>query len=459
MSKKRETLTNRLGFIIVSISCAIGLGNIWLMPARVGAYGGALYILLVSIFLIIFAVPTLLTEYAVGRASKQSTAKAFHILTPKSKWVLNGYLGIIGNYVLLMFYVMVVGFTFAYMVKGITGSLIGLEPADINRSWEFLITSPSGSFFWMLITIVLGMSITFLGLRKGIERFGKYMMAIFFILIIILLFRSITLPGATDGILFLLIPNLDAILDHGAFTIIHMAMGQALFSLSVGIGSMAIFGSYINREQRLFKDAFIVGILDLSVIMLALFMILPAAFAFGINPAIGESLIFITLPNIFNQMAGAHLWSLLFYIGLAFVAFSTAVAVMENLVAIGMDKFGWSRRKSSLINLFLLIILCTPSAFARNIWSGFTIPGFPHIGAFFTFLAMEIILPIGALLYILYCTNKKGWGWANFFREVNTGKEGWIFPASLRFYMTYIMPLVIIFIFIFGQIQRWTLWF
>ena len=453
---KRETFHNRLGFIIVSASCAIGLGNIWLMPARVGAFGGALYILLVSIFLIIFAVPILLTEFAVGRASKQSTAKAFHILSPKSKWVLNGTLGIIGNYVLLMFYIMIVGFTFAYMLKGITGSLIGLEPADINRSWEFLVSSPSESFFWMLITIVLGISITFLGLKKGIERFNKYMMLIFFILIIILLFRSVTLPGATDGIRFLLTPNLDAILDYGAFKVIHMAMAQALFSLSVGIGSMAIFGSYMNRERRLFKDAFIVGTLDLSIIILALLMIFPAAFSFGIRPAIGEPLLFITMPNIFNEMPSPYLWSLLFFIALAFVAFSTAVAIIENLVAIGMDKFGWSRKKSSLINLFLLIILCTPSAFARNIWSVHTIPGFPHLGAFFTFLAMEIILPIGALLYILYCTNKKGWGWTNFFKEINTGSKGWTFPASLRFYMTYIMPLAIIFIFIFGQIQRWT---
>jgi NSS family neurotransmitter:Na+ symporter len=457
MNNKRETFSNQFGFIIVSVACAIGLGNIWLMPYRAGTYGGALYIFLVTLFIFIFAVPVLLTEYSVGRASGQSTAKAFHVLTPKSKWVVNGYIGIIGNYVLLMFYVMIVGFCFAYLGKGITGSLIGQSPEYVTESWGALTGSAGRSFFWMALTVVLGMGITFLGLRKGIERFGKYMMGIFLVLIVVLLFRSITLPGAGEGLRFLFVPSLDAMREHGTFRIIHMSMGQSLFSLSVGIGAMTIFGSYIGKERRLFKDSFIVGALDLAVIMLALLMIFPAAFAFGINPAQGEGLLFMTLPNIFNQMAGAYIWSLLFYVGLAFVAFSTAAAVMENLVAIGMDKFGWSRAKSSLMNLIFLIILCTPSAFTRNIWAGFAPYGFPHLGSFFTFLAMEVLLPIGSLLYVLYCTSKKGWGWKNFLKEANTGESGWIFPASLRFYMTYIMPAVIIIIFVFGQLQRWVL--
>jgi NSS family neurotransmitter:Na+ symporter len=459
MNNQRETFSNQLGFIIVSVACAIGLGNIWLMPYRAGTYGGALYIFLVALFIFIFAIPVLLTEYAVGRGSGQSTSKAFHVLTPKTKWVANGYLGIAGNFVLLMFYVMIVGFCFAYLGKGITGSLVGQSPEYITASWGNLTGNAGMSFFLMVLTVALGMGITFLGLRKGIERFGKIMMGIFLVLIVILLFRSITLPGAGEGLRFLFVPNLDAMREHGTVRIIHMAIGQSLFSLSVGIGCMAIFGSYIGKQQRLFKGAFVVGALDLIVIMLALLMIFPAAFAFGIPATAGEGLLFVTLPNIFNQMAGAYVWSLMFYVGLAFVAFSTAAAVMENLVAIGMDKFGWTRGKSSLVNFVLLVIACTPSAFTRNIWrvSEPILGQFPHLGAFFTFLAMEVILPIGALLYVLYCTSKRGWGWDNFIKEANTGEKGWIFPVSLRFYMTYVMPVIIIIVFVFGQLQRWVL--
>ncbi|MCL2399906.1 MAG: sodium-dependent transporter [Defluviitaleaceae bacterium] len=457
MNNERETFSNRLGFIIVSIACAIGLGNIWLMPYRAGTYGGALYIFLVAAFIFIFAIPVLLTEYSVGRGSGQSTAKAFHTLTPGTKWVFNGYLGIVGNYVLLMFYVMICGFALAYLGKGVTGSLIGQSPEYVVGSWNALTGNAGMSFFLMFAIVAAGMGTTFFGLRKGIERVGKIMMGIFFILIVVLLFRSVTLPGAGEGLAFLFIPNLDAMREHGTFRIIHMAMGQSLFSLSVGIGSMTVFGSYVDKERKLFRDAFTVGVLDLSIIILCLLMIFPAAFAFGISPTAGEALLFITLPNIFNAMLGAYFWSLMFYVGLCFVAFSTAAAVMENLTAIGMDKFGWSRAKSSLVNFILLIALCTPSAFTRNIWLGFSPLGFPHLGAFFTWLAMEIILPIGALLYVLYCTNKRGWGWNNFFKEANTGTEGWTFPAALRFYMTYVMPIVIIFILIFGQVQRWIL--
>ena len=457
MSNKRETFSNKLGFIIVSISCAIGLGNIWLMPYRAGAYGGALYIFLVAAFIFLFAVPVLLTEYAVGRGSGKSGATAFEVLPPGGFWKYNGHLGIIGNYVLLMFYVMVCGFALAYLGKGITGSLIGLEPEAIAASWSALTGNAGLSWGLMAAIVAAGMFVTYLGLRKGIERVGKIMMAIFFVLIVILLFRAVTLPGAGEGLRFLFVPNLDAMREHGTFRIIHMAMGQSLFSLSVGIGAMTVFGSYLNKDRKLFKDSVIVGALDLAVIMLCLLMIFPAAFAFGIPATAGEALLFVTLPNIFNAMPAAYIWSLLFYVGLAFVAFSTAAAVMENLTAIGMDKFGWTRAKSAGVNLALLLILCTPSAFTRNIWAGFSPGPFPHLGAFFTFLAMEIILPIGALLYVMFCTSKYGWGWGNFLKEANAGKEGWTFPQALRFYMTYILPTIIVIVLVFGQVQRWYL--
>jgi len=454
--KERENFSSRLTFIIVSVSCAIGLGNIWLMPYRAGAYGGALYLLLVTAFIFLLAIPVLLVEYAVGRGSGQSVANHFKVLQkPGGRWHAASYPMIAGNYLLLMFYVMICGFALAYLGKGISGELIGQPPERIVESWQALTGNPLQSVGMMVAIVVLGMAACYFGLRRGVERVGKYTMGIFFLLIAILLARSVTLPGAYQGLRFLFVPNLDAMREHGAFRIIHMAMGQSLFSLSVGMGSMAIFGSYMNRERRLFRGAFTVGALDLSIIMLCLLMIFPAAFAFGIPPAAGEALLFITLPNIFNHMPGAYIWSLLFYIGLAFVAFSTAVAVMENLTAIGMDKFGWPRGKSALANMCLLIALCLPSALTRNAWLGFSPPGFPHLGSFFTYLLMEIVLPLGALAYVLFASSKRGWGWRNFLAEANAGREGWMFPAGLRLYVAYVIPAAIAFVFAFGQLQRW----
>jgi len=458
VGRERENFSSRLTFIIVSVSCAIGLGNIWLMPYRAGAYGGALYILLVTAFIFLLAIPVLLLEYSVGRGSGQSVANHFQVLQrPGQKWHLASYPMIAGNYLLLMFYVMICGFALAYLGKGITGQLVGQSPEYIVGSWHALTGNPFLSVGMMVAIVLLGMVACYFGLRKGVERVGKYTMGIFFLLIVILLVRSVTLPGAYEGLRFLFVPNLDAIREHGTFRIIHMAMGQSLFSLSVGMGSMAIFGSYINKKRRLFRGAFTVGVLDLGIIILCLLMIFPAAFAFDIPRTAGEALLFITLPNIFNHMPGAYIWSLLFYVGLAFVAFSTAVAVMENLTAIGMDKFGWSREKSTVVNLFLLITLCLPSALTRNVWAGFTPPGFPHLGSFFTYLVMEIVLPLGSLVYVLFATGKKGWGWDSFLAEVNTGGEGWKFPTGLRFYVRYVIPVAIAFIFIFGQVQRWIL--
>ncbi|MCL2600966.1 MAG: sodium-dependent transporter, partial [Treponema sp.] len=469
--KERENFSSRLSFVVVSISCAIGLGNIWLMPYRAGAYGGALYILLVAAFIFLLAIPVLLVEYGVGRGSGQSVANHFQVLQkPGRKWHIASYPMIAGNYLLLMFYVMICGFALAYLWKGITGELIGLVPYEvagyamdpdtleyvpvqtpvdpIAQSWRALTGSAARSVGMMVAIVVLGMGACFFGLRKGVEHVGKITMGIFFALVVILLVRSVTLPGAYEGLRFLFVPNLDAMREHGTFRIIHMAMGQSLFSLSVGMGSMAIFGSYINKERRLFRGAFTVGVLDLSIIMLCLLMIFPAAFAFGIPRTAGESLLFVTMPNIFNAMPGSYFWSLLFYIGLAFVAFSTAVAVMENLVAIGMDKFAWSRKKSTVANLVLLLVLCLPSALTRNVWAGFAPLGFPHLGSFFTYLVMEIILPLGSLVYVLFAMSNKGWGWNSFLKEVNTGGEGWKFPTTLRVYVTYVIPVVIAFIFI-----------
>jgi len=458
--KERETLSSRLSFIVLSISCAIGLGNIWLMPFRVGEFGGALYIFLVIAFAFLLAIPVLVTEYAVGRGSGQSIATHYQVLQPKgTKWHLASYFCIAGNYLLLMFYVVVCGFALGYFIKAISGELVGASGEVVTQAWRSLTGNGLQTTLLMIAIVVGGMGACYFGLQKGVERVGKYMMGMFFFLLIILLIRSITLPGAYEGLRFLFIPNTEAIQQHGFFRVIHMAMGQALFSLSVGMGSMAIFASYFKKEKRLFREAFTVGVLDLVVVLLCLLMIFPAAFAFNIPRAAGEGLLFLTMPNVFNAMPGSYFWSLLFFSGLTFVSFTTAMAVMENIVAMSMDKFNWTRTKSTVVNLFALIILCLPSALTRNIWSGINplvVFGqtFPHMGAFFTFMVMEIVLPLGALVYVLFCFSKKGWGWDNFIAEVNTGNEGWKLPTNLRFYLTYIVPLAITFIFIFGMLQR-----
>jgi len=426
------------------------------MPFRVGEFGGALYLFMVVAFAFLLAIPVLMTEYAVGRGSGKSIAQHYQVLQPEgTKWHWASYMCIAGNYLLLMFYVMVCGFALGYFIKAMTGELIGQPGEVITASWRTL-TGNGGQSFSLMAVIVCGCILTcYFGLNKGLAQVGKYMMGGFFILLIILLIRSLTLPGAYKGLHFLFIPNTEAIQQHGLFRVVHMAMGQALFSLSVGMGSMAVFGSYFKKEKRLFREAFTVGILDLAVVILCLLMIFPAAFAFGIPAAAGEGLLFLTMPNIFNQMPGSYFWSLLFYLALVFVSFTTAAAVVEGIIAIGMDKFGWTRKKSALINLVALLILCTPSALTRNVWAGFLVPaGFPHLGAFFVFLVMEIVLPLGALVYVLFCMSKKGWGWDNFIAEVNTGEEGWKIPTNLRFYMTYIIPLAIAFIFVFGMLQR-----
>jgi NSS family neurotransmitter:Na+ symporter len=317
-------------------------------------------------------------------------------------------------------------------------------------------TGNAGQSFGLMLAIIAGSILTcYFGLNKGIARIGKYMMGGFLVLLIVLLVRGVTLPGAYQGLRFLFIPNTEAIQEHGFFRVVHMAMGQALFSLSVGMGAMAVFASYFKKDKMLFREAFTVGVLDLIIVVLCLLMIFPAAFAFGIPATAGEGLLFLTMPNIFNQMPGSYFWSLLFYLALVFVSFTTAAAVVEGIIALGMDKFGWTRKKSALINLIALIILCTPSAFTRNIWAELLVPaGFPHLGAFFTFLVMEIVLPLGSLVYVLFCMSKRGWGWDNFIAEVNTGQEGWKFPTNLRFYITYVVPAAIIFIFAFGMFQR-----
>ena len=457
--QEREKFKNRMGFVIVSVACAVGLGNIWLLPYRAGAMGGGFYVLTYLFFAFFLAIPVLMTEYAVGRGAQTSASAHYQVLEPKgTKWHYASYMSMAGHYLLLMFYMVIVGFSLAYLWKGLTGSLIGASPEEIGAAFGSLTGDPVQSTGYMLAVVVAAFLVCTLGLQKGIEKIGKYMMLIFFTLLIILIGRSLTLPGALEGIRFIFIPDFEALAasQYSVFTIIHMAMSQALFSLSVGMGSMAVFGSFIGRDRALFGEAATVGIIDISVSLLCLLMVFPAAFAFGIAPGAGPGLIFVTMPNIFNAMPLSYIWSLTFYIGLFFVAFSTGAAVCESIITMSMDKFGWVRKKSAIINLMAVCLLCMPAVLGWSVWSHIRPLGVGNFGAFFTFLVMENILPLGALVYLLFCMTKKGWGYENFMAEVNAG-DGIKFPQSLRFYMTYVIPIAIIFIFVFGHINRWIL--
>ena len=452
--EERENFSTRLAFIIVSVGCAVGLGNIWLMPYRAGTYGGGLYVLMVALFIFIFAIPVLSAEYAIGRASQQTMAGAFQKLQPKGKkWHIWSYFMMAGNYLLLMFYILICGFALRYLFKGITGELVGQTPEYMQEAFTNLTQSAGMSLFLTVTILSISFLACYFGL-KSVERISQYMIGMFFIVILLLIIRGLTLPGAVEGLRFIFVPDFSGFVEHGVFRIIHLAMGQAVFSVSVGMGSMVVFGSYIKKERRLFKDAVSVGVIDLGIAILCLLMIFPAAFAFGIAPTVGEGLLFIVMPNVFNQMPASYIWALAFYLGLFFVAITTSIAVVENVVALGMDKFGWERKKSVLINFVALVILCIPAAFGRNIWSAFTVPTFPHIGSFFTFLVSELILPLGAVIFIVFCMSKKGWGWDNFLAELNTGETGWKVPTSAHFYLAYIMPAVLMFIFVFGLLQR-----
>jgi len=458
--EKRESFSSRLSFIIVSVSCAVGLGNIWLMPYRAGTYGGAIYILLVVVFIFAFAVPVLLAEYSLGRASGKSVSGHFQALQPKgTKWHWASYFMIAGNYILMMFYAVICGFALYYFIQSITGNLvISSEAADAIAAFGAMTASPTITYFSTLAIIAGTIGACLLGLKNGVEKVSKYMMLVFFILVFILIGRGLTLPGAMEGMRFLFIPNVEAFTSHGPLRLFHMSLGQAVFSVSVGMGTMAVFGSYVSKERRLLKDALSVAIIDIFVALVCLIMIFPAAFSFGLSPNAGEGLLFITMPNLFYHMPASNLWAILFYMGLLFVAFSTAVAVVENIVAMSMDKFGWARKKSVLINGIILAIIVIPGSLGRNVWSHIRLEGqFAHLGSFFTFLVMELIMPIGALIYVLFITRKRGWGFQNFLKEVNTGSEGWLVPAGISFYLTYIVPAVMIFILVFGLLQRFVL--
>ena len=453
--EKREHFSSRLGFILISAGCAIGLGNVWRFPYITGKYGGAAFVLVYLLFLVILGLPIMVMEFSVGRASQKSAAKSFHVLEPAgSKWHITGYLAILGNYMLMMFYTTVAGWMIYYVYKMIRGEFSGLTPDEVGGIFVGMLADPKAMTFWMLVIVLLCFGICSLGLQKGVERITKVMMSFLIVILVVLCVRSITLEGAAEGIRFYLIPDFGKMLENGLGEAIYAAMGQAFFTLSLGIGAMAIFGSYISKEHRLTGESLNICLLDTAIAFMSGLVIFPACFAFGVDPGEGPGLVFVTLPNIFNQMAGGRIFGTLFFIFMTFAAMSTVIAVFENILSFSIDLWGWDRKKAVLVNSLLIIALSLPCVLGFNVLSNIQ-----PLGAGSTiqdledFIISNNLLPIGSLLYLLFCTRKSGWGWNNFIAEADSGK-GIKFPQWARFYVSYILPVIIIFILFTGYWQK-----
>ena len=451
----RERFSSRLGFILISAGCAVGLGNVWRFPYITGQYGGAAFVLVYLIFLVLLGLPIMVMEFAVGRASQKSAARSFHVLEPAgTKWHLQGYACMAGNYLLMMFYTTVGGWMAAYIFKTLTGEFKGLDSDGVAAVFNDMLARPGYMTFWMVLVVLLSFFICSLGLQKGVERITKAMMGCLFLILLILCIRSVTLPGASEGLRFYLIPDFTRFTENGVGNTIFAAMGQAFFTLSLGIGAMAIFGSYIGKDHTLTGETINICLLDTLVAFLAGLIIFPSCFAFGVDPGQGPGLVFITLPNIFNQMVGGRIFGVLFFVFMTFAAQSTIIAVFENIISFSMDLFGTSRKKTVLINGIAIILLSLPCVFGFNIWSDFQ-----PLGAGSTiqdledFIVSNNLLPLGSMVYLLFCTSRYGWGWKNFLAEADTGK-GVKFPAWARVYVSYILPLIVLFIFIMGYYQK-----
>ena len=452
---QREQLGSRLGFLLISAGCAIGLGNVWRFPYMTGQYGGAAFVLIYLVFLVILGMPVIVMEFAIGRKGRQNIAGALKALEPEgSKWHLYGYFAILGNIILMMFYTTVAGWMLAYLFHTIKGNLSGLTPDQVGAFFGGQLSSPSGLIGWMVLVVVLGFGTCSLGLQKGVESVTKIMMSSLFVILLVLVVKSVTLPGAGKGVEFFLKPDMNKLMETGIWETVYAAMGQAFFTLSLGIGSMAIFGSYIGRERSLTGESLNIIGLDTLVAILSGLIIFPACFAFDVDAGAGPGLIFVTLPNIFNSMAGGRVWGSLFFLFLSFAAMSTVIAVFENIMAFTMDQWGWSRKKAAVVNGVLIFLLSVPCALGFNLWSAVQPMGEGSgIIDLEDFIVGNNLLPLGSLLFALFCSYKFGWGWEGFVKEANEG-EGLRFPEQIRFYVRYILPVIILVVFIGGYIEK-----
>ncbi len=453
--EKREHFSSRLGFILISAGCAIGLGNVWRFPYIVGQYGGAAFVLIYILFLVILGMPIMAMEFAVGRASQKSAARSFHVLEPKgTKWHIAGWSAMAGNYILMMFYTTVGGWMLAYIYKTITGEFEGLDAEGVGNVFNSMLGNAGEMMTWMLVIVIIGFAVCAIGLQKGVEKITKAMMLALLGIMIVLCINSILLDNSSEGLKFYLVPDFGKMLDYGIWNVVYAAMSQAFFTLSLGIGAMAIFGSYISRDRSLMGESINICILDTCVAFMAGLIIFPACFSFGVNPGEGPGLVFVTLPNIFNQMAGGKIWGTLFFVFMTFAALSTIIAVFENTVSFMIDLKGWSRKKSVIFNGILITVLSIPCVLGFNVWSGFApFGGTSSIQDLEDFIVSSNLLPLGSLAYLLFCVSKHGWGWENFIKEVDAGK-GIKFPKWAKGYLKYVLPIIVIIIFVMGYYSK-----
>ena len=446
---EREKFSSRLGFILISAGCAIGLGNVWRFPYITGKYGGAAFVLIYLFFLIVLGLPIMVMEFAVGRASQKSIATSFNVLEKKgSKWHIYRYFGMAGNYLLMMFYTTIGGWMLAYFVKMVKGDFTGLDTEGVSAAFGSLSTDTTQMIFWMVLIVVIVFAVCSMGLQKGVEKITKIMMVVLLALMVLLAVRSCTLEGASEGLKFYLLPDFGKLSEYKIQEVIFAAMGQAFFTLSLGIGALAIFGSYIGKEHKLTGEAVSITILDTMEALIAGLIIFPACSAFNVNPGEGPGLVFVTLPNVFNAMKGGRFWGALFFLFMSFAALSTIIAVFQNIISFAQDLWNWSVKKAALINGIAIFLLSLPCIFGMTILSDFTILGKDIMG-FEDFLVSNNLLPLGSLVYLLFCVTRYGWGWENFLKEANTG-EGISFPRKIKVYLTFILPVIVLYIFVQG---------
>lgn len=458
--KERERLGSRLGFILISAGCAIGIGNVWKFPYMAGQGGGGAFVLFYLLFLLILGLPIMTMEFAVGRASQKSPVKAYYALEkPGQKWHIHGYITLIGCYLLMMFYTTVAGWMLHYFYLTATGKFTGLDSDAVASQFNTMLSQPQVMGFWMVIIVIAGILVCSIGLQNGLEKVTKVMMISLLFIMVILAINSFFMDGAKEGLSFYLIPDFERMKEIGIIKTITGAMNQAFFTLSLGIGAMSIFGSYIGKERSLLGESLNIALLDTFVAITSGLIIFPACFTFHVDQTSGPGLIFITLPNIFNHIPMGKLWGSLFFIFMSFAAFSTILAVFENIISCGMELTGWSRKKSSFINAIAIILLSVPCVLGYNLWSSdiFAVFGGAVLD-FEDFLVSNLFLPLGSLVYLLFCTSRYGWGWKNFTTEANTGK-GLKIQNWMRGYISYILPLIVLFIFFFGLYDKFQLRF
>jgi len=450
---ERERLNSRLGFILLSAGCAIGIGNVWKFPYMVGMYGGGAFVVVYLFFLVVLGVPVMTMEFAMGRAGRKSPVKLYDALEPKgSKWHIHGYFAMAGNYILMMFYTTVAGWMLQYFVKMAKGDFVGVDSAGVTEQFREMMAHPGTLTAYMLITVVLGFGICAIGLQKGVEKITKWMMSALLIIMILLAIHSIFLEGGNEGLRFYLLPDLSRMQEAGIGNVIVAAMNQAFFTLSLGMGGMAVFGSYIGKERSLMGESVNVALLDTFVALASGLIIFPACFAYDVPVTSGPNLIFITLPNVFNNIPGGRIWGSLFFVFMSFAALSTVIGVFENIIACSCDLFNISRKKASLLNGVLMFFLSLPCVFGCNIWKEFQPLGEgTAVLDLEDFIVSNLLLPIGSLLFVLFCVTRYGWGWDKFVEEANTGK-GLKVAKWMRGYMTFVLPVLILVVFVMGII-------